>query len=98
MVLESQAEAVVLVSDKPNDSEVLLVSFELEQMLAEMTPGAHVPKVCVSVVARTQTRLSFFDSIHSGDDDINSGPSICVNPVSSEDFSYKQNKTAAVMV
>lgn len=41
----SKAAAVLLVSDKPNDSDVLLVSFELEQMLSEIPPGHHAPKV-----------------------------------------------------
>lgn len=40
-----QAEAVVLVSDEASDSEVLLVSFELEQMLADLPRGTRAPKV-----------------------------------------------------
>lgn len=40
-----KAAAVLLVSDEPNDSDVLLVSFELEQMLSEIPPGQRAPKV-----------------------------------------------------
>lgn len=45
-MVETQAEAVVVVSDEPDDSEVLLISFELEQMLGELRPGTRAPKVC----------------------------------------------------
>lgn len=44
-IVETQAEAVVVVSDKPDDSQVLLTSFELEQMLGELRPGTRAPKV-----------------------------------------------------
>lgn len=40
-----KAETVLLVSDKANDSDVLLVSFELEQMLSEIPPRQDAPKV-----------------------------------------------------
>lgn len=36
---------MLLVSNETCDSEVLLVSFELEQMLSEIPPGHHAPKV-----------------------------------------------------
>lgn len=42
-----KAAAVLLVSNEPNDSDVLLVSFELEQMLSEIPPGQHAPKVAI---------------------------------------------------
>lgn len=41
----SKSAAVLLVSDEPNDTDVLLVSFELEQMLREIPAGQHAPKV-----------------------------------------------------
>ena len=40
---------MLLVSDEASDSDVLLVSFELEQMLEDMDPRAHSPKVCVAL-------------------------------------------------
>lgn len=43
--LSLQAAAVLLVSDEHNDANVLLVSFELEQVLSEIPPGHHAPKV-----------------------------------------------------
>lgn len=45
LALFDQAEAVVLISDEPDDSEVLLVSFELEQLLGGMEAGLNTPKV-----------------------------------------------------
>eukprot|EP00752_Nemacystus_decipiens_P004954 g4507.t1 len=45
----ADAEAVLLVSDEPNDSDVLLVSFELEQMLSELPPGQRAPKVLIDL-------------------------------------------------
>ncbi|CAN0029415.1 unnamed protein product [Ascophyllum nodosum] len=45
----AQAEAVVVVSDKPGDSDVLLVSLELEQLLCEMRPGLYAPKVLIDL-------------------------------------------------
>lgn len=50
---------MVLVSDSSDDSEVLLVSFELEQLLGELEPGAHAPKVCT----RYRARLRWAESL-----------------------------------
>ncbi|CAM9887687.1 unnamed protein product, partial [Ectocarpus sp. 4 AP-2014] len=41
----ANSAAVLLVSDEPNDTDVLLVSLELEQMLREIPAGQHAPKV-----------------------------------------------------
>lgn len=51
LVLFGQAEAIVLLSDEPDDSEVLLVSFELEQLLGEMELGESTPKVKLPAMA-----------------------------------------------
>lgn len=48
---------MLLVSNEPGDSDVLLVSFELEQMLEEMDPRAHSPKVSEATVSPPATAL-----------------------------------------
>ncbi|CAM9651991.1 unnamed protein product, partial [Ectocarpus sp. 8 AP-2014] len=45
----ANSAAVLLVSDEPNDTDVLLVSFELEQMLREIPAGQHAPKVLIDL-------------------------------------------------
>eukprot|EP00752_Nemacystus_decipiens_P018067 g16199.t1 len=47
----AQAESVMLmsVSDQPDDTAVLLGSFELEQVLEDMPPGEPRPKVLIDL-------------------------------------------------
>ncbi|CAN0021824.1 unnamed protein product, partial [Ectocarpus fasciculatus] len=45
----ANSAAVLLVSDESNDTDVLLVSFELEQMLREIPAGQHAPKVLIDL-------------------------------------------------
>lgn len=50
---------MLLVSEEPNDSDMLLVSFELEQVLSEIPPGRHAPKVAVSSRAAPIRQVAF---------------------------------------
>ncbi|CBJ32143.1 hypothetical protein Esi_0311_0003 [Ectocarpus siliculosus] len=45
----AQAESVMLMSDGPTDTSVLLGSFELEQVLEEIAPGEPRPKVLIDL-------------------------------------------------
>lgn len=56
-VVMVKAAAVLVVSDKADDSDVLLVSFELEQMLSEIPPCNHAPKVSYKQSAAKEPQL-----------------------------------------
>lgn len=47
----------MLMSDQPDDSEVLLVSFELEQLLGEMALGETTPKVYIYIYISKIVRI-----------------------------------------
>ncbi|CAM9491410.1 unnamed protein product [Ectocarpus sp. 12 AP-2014] len=70
----TQAESVMLMSDGPTDTAVLLGSFELEQVLENIAPGEPRPKVLIDLAK--DDSIYYCGTVLGGPDEYDDDPSL----------------------